>query len=41
MVSYVSIMVDEQIIWGAGLDEDIIKSSIYALMAAINRSGLL
>ena len=40
-MSYVSIMVDEQIIWGAGLDEDIIKSSIYALMAAINRSGLL
>lgn len=40
-MSYVSIMVDGQIIWGAGLDEDIIKSSIYALMAAINRSGLL
>lgn len=40
-MSYVSIMVDDRVIWGAGLDEDIIKSSIYALMAAINRSGLL
>lgn len=40
-MSYVSIMVEDQMIWGAGLDEDIIKSSIYALMAAINRSGLL
>ncbi len=40
-MSYVSIMVDDRVIWGTGLDEDIIKSSIYALMAAINRSGLL
>lgn len=40
-MSYVSIMVDGRAVWGAGLDEDIIKSSIYALMAAINRSGLL
>lgn len=40
-MSYVSIIVDGSVIWGVGLDEDIIKSSIYALMAAINRSGLL
>lgn len=40
-MSYVSIVVDERTIWGAGLDEDIIKSSIFALMAAINRSGIL
>lgn len=40
-MSYVGIVVDGKTVWGAGLDADIIKSSIYALMAAINRSGLL
>ena len=40
-MSYVSIVADERTVWGAGLDEDIIKSSIFALMAAINRSGIL
>jgi len=40
-MSYVSIVVEGKAIWGVGVDEDIIKSSIFALMAAINRSGLL
>lgn len=40
-MSYVGILVNGKTIWGAGLDEDIIKSSIYALIAAINRSEVL
>lgn len=36
-MSYVGITVNGKLIWGVGMHEDIITSSIYALCAAINR----
>ena len=39
-MAYVGIVVNEKLIWGVGMDEDIIKASISALTAAINRSAL-
>lgn len=38
-MSYVGLTRNEKIYWGAGIDEDIIKSSIKALMTAVNRLG--
>ena len=38
-ISYVGITCDDKLYWGVGIDPDIIKSSIQALIAAINRSG--
>ena len=38
-ITYVSIMLDNgKKVWGAGIDDDIIASSIKALFSAINRS---
>ncbi|MCI9426650.1 MAG: 2-isopropylmalate synthase [Eubacterium sp.] len=39
-LAYVGITAHEKLIWGVGMDEDIIKASINALTAAINRAGL-
>ncbi len=39
-LAYVGITAHDQLIWGVGMDEDIIKASIHALTAAINRAGL-
>ena len=36
----VGITAHDKLIWGVGMDEDIIKASINALTAAINRTGL-
>ena len=36
--SYVSIKIDEKEYWGVGIHEDIIASSILALISAINNS---
>lgn len=38
-ISYVGITCHDKLYWGVGVDPDIIKSSIQALIAAINRSG--
>lgn len=38
-ISYVGITCHNKLYWGAGIDEDIIKSSIQALITAINHSG--
>jgi 2-isopropylmalate synthase len=38
-MSYVAISYKDKIYWGVGVDDDIIKSSIDALIAAINRMG--
>ncbi len=35
--SYVSVKSDKGLIWGAGIDSDIIRSSIKALVSAVNR----
>lgn len=40
-LAYVGITVHEQLIWGVGMDEDIIKASINALTAAVNRAKLV
>lgn len=37
-ISYVGIKTDDKIIWGVGIDSDIIKSSINALTSAVSRS---
>ena len=39
-LAYVGITSHDKLIWGVGMDEDIIKASIDALTAAINRTGL-
>ncbi len=39
-LAYVGITAHEKLIWGVGMDEDIITASIHALTAAINRTGL-
>jgi len=39
-LAYVGITAHDKLIWGVGMDEDIIKASINALTAAINRAGL-
>ena len=39
-LAYVGITAHDTLVWGIGLDEDIIKASINALTAAINRTGL-
>ena len=39
-LAFVGITAHEKLIWGVGMDEDIIKASINALTAAINRAGL-
>lgn len=36
-MSYVGITKDDRLIWGIGIDDDIVRSSIEALCAAINR----
>ena len=38
--SYVAIQMDgqEKEFWGAGIDDDIIVSSVYALISAVNRA---
>lgn len=36
-ISYVCIKINNKMVWGAGIDSDIIKSSIKALCVAINR----
>lgn len=36
-ISYVSVIHDGELFWGVGIDEDIIKSSIEALVTAINK----
>lgn len=40
-LAYVGIEVDQKLYWGVGLDEDIIKASIKALTAAINRTDIV
>lgn len=35
-IAYIGIEQNNNIIWGAGMDEDIIKASMYALLTAIN-----
>lgn len=40
-LAYVGITVNNRLIWGVGMDEDIIKASINALTAAINRTDLI
>ncbi len=40
-LAYVGVTVHEKLHWGIGMDEDIIKASINALIAAINRTDLL
>ncbi len=40
-MAYVGITVNHKLIWGVGMDEDIIKASINALTAAINRTELI
>lgn len=40
-MAYVGIAVNDKLIWGVGMDEDIIKASINALTAAINRTELI
>jgi len=41
-ISYVEIRdADGRISWGAGLNTDIVSSSVYALISALNRSGML
>ena len=40
-MAYVGITVNDKLIWGVGMDEDIIKASINALTAAINRADLI
>ncbi|MCI8489604.1 MAG: 2-isopropylmalate synthase [Lachnospiraceae bacterium] len=39
-LAYVGITAHDTLIWGVGMDEDIIKASINALTAAINRAGI-
>ena len=39
-LAYVGITAHDKLIWGVGTDEDIIKASIHALTAAINRAGI-
>ncbi len=39
-LAYVGITAHGKLIWGVGTDEDIIKASINALTAAINRAGI-
>lgn len=39
-LAYVGITAHDKLIWGVGMDEDIITASINALTAAINRAGL-
>ena len=36
-MAFVGILCDGQFYWGAGIDEDIIKSSIHALVVAVNK----
>ncbi|MGI6449236.1 MAG: 2-isopropylmalate synthase [Desulfitobacteriia bacterium] len=38
-ISYVGLTFAGKVYWGAGIDEDIIKSSILALVVAVNRLG--
>lgn len=40
-LAYVGITVNDALIWGIGMDEDIIKASIKALTAAINRAAII
>jgi len=40
-VSYVGINANNKLVWGVGMDSDIIKASISALTAAINRAELI
>lgn len=40
-LAYVGITAHDKLIWGIGMDEDIIKASINALTAAINRTDLI
>lgn len=40
-LAYVGITSHEKLIWGIGMDEDIIKASINALTAAVNRANLV
>ena len=40
-MAYVGITVNDKLIWGVGMDEGIIKASINALTAAINRADLI
>lgn len=40
-MAYVGITVHNKLHWGVGMDEDIIKASIQALTAAINRTDLI
>ncbi len=39
-LAYVGITAHDKLVWGVGMDEDIITASIHALTAAINRTGL-
>lgn len=39
-LAYVGITAHDALIWGVGMDEDIITASIHALIAAISRAGL-
>lgn len=36
-MAYVGILCDGTMYWGAGIDEDIIKASIHALVVAVNK----
>ena len=38
-ISYVGLTCREKLYWGAGIDEDIIKSSVKALIVAVNQLG--
>ncbi|MBO5302829.1 MAG: 2-isopropylmalate synthase [Lachnospiraceae bacterium] len=40
-LAYVGITSHEKLVWGIGMDEDIIKASINALTAAVNRANLV
>lgn len=39
-LAYVGITAHDKLVWGVGMDEDIIKASINALTTAINRAGI-
>ncbi|MCL2055475.1 MAG: 2-isopropylmalate synthase [Oscillospiraceae bacterium] len=40
-VAYVAIEASSEIFWGVGIHEDIIEAAIFALVSAINNSGLI
>lgn len=40
-LAYVGLTIKDSLIWGVGLDEDIVKASIKALTAAVNRGNII